>query len=233
MKKNGDLKTRLLGGGLLLLPTLWALWKGGIFVVGLLWVCFALMMVEWGVHAWAQLVRLKNRRNLPLMGGAFLYLCLAFFAIHHSILPLWGNAIFQPNATPISLIYLIALVVCTDIGAYGIGRWMGGPLLAPKISPKKTWSGFWGGLFFGGLGGMLVILLASKPLSTFLGLQTILLSLCSQGGDLLESWGKRKLHIKDSSQWIPGHGGFWDRFDGFLAAAIGWWIINGLLPITP
>lgn len=228
MTKTSDLNARLVGGALLFIPALFCLWQGGLYAVGLVWVCFGLMALELGVLAWEKRKQFTTLTSKLLIWGGFAYLLLAFVALHHTVIPLWGKGIcFQ---TPFFLIYLIALVVCTDIGAYAVGRTVGGPLLAPRISPKKTWSGFFGGLFFGTLGGMGVLFLIGGGDSYLLGFfVTLYLSLCSQGGDLLESWVKRRLNIKDSSQWIPGHGGFWDRFDGFLSASIGWFFFRFFL----
>jgi len=113
--------------------------------------------------------------------------------------------------------FLVLVVWGTDIGAYVFGRLFGGLKLAPKISPGKTWSGSFGGLFSGAVAGALLAWhLQAEPWQAFaVGL---VLSLCAQGGDLLESAIKRKLGVKDSGQTIPGHGGLFDRLDGFLAA---------------
>lgn len=120
-----------------------------------------------------------------------------------------------------SIVWLFAIVWGTDIFAYFGGRLIGGAKLWPKISPSKTWSGTLIGVFAGaflgavigaqGLGG------PTRALPLFLlGLAT---AAVSQGGDILESWVKRRFGAKDSSRLIPGHGGFMDRLDGFIAAA--------------
>ncbi|MDJ0683404.1 MAG: phosphatidate cytidylyltransferase [Alphaproteobacteria bacterium] len=118
---------------------------------------------------------------------------------------------------------LVVIVVATDICAYFFGRAIGGPKLAPKISPNKTISGALGGVF-GASGLCLVFLLALFPglvedrlLSVIL--LAVVLSAVAQCGDLLESSAKRRQGVKDSGDLIPGHGGILDRVDGFLAAA--------------
>ena len=108
----------------------------------------------------------------------------------------------------------------SDIGAYLVGRWIGGPRLAPRISPGKTWSGAVGGL----LAAVAAGLLAAHVLSDAAGLARVrwsppLLGVVAQAGDLLESFVKRRLEVKDSGHLIPGHGGLFDRLDGVLAAA--------------
>jgi phosphatidate cytidylyltransferase len=110
--------------------------------------------------------------------------------------------------------FLIAVIWGTDIGAYLVGRIAGGPKLAPKISPGKTWSGAAGGLACAALAGLLIGHLRASALPV-----ALLLSILAQSGDLLESAIKRRLGVKDSGQTIPGHGGLFDRLDGFLAAA--------------
>jgi phosphatidate cytidylyltransferase len=114
--------------------------------------------------------------------------------------------------------FLVLIIWGTDIGAYLTGRLLGGPKLAPRISPGKTWSGSLGGLLIAALAGVLLAagLLAFSWTAFAAG---ALLSLCAQAGDLLESAIKRRLGVKDSGQTIPGHGGLFDRLDGFLAAA--------------
>jgi phosphatidate cytidylyltransferase len=115
---------------------------------------------------------------------------------------------------------LFAIVWTTDIAGYFVGRAVGGPKLAPSISPKKTWSGAIAGL----VGSMIVTAIAAKFLTSTstiaLVLVTALLSVVSQAGDLGESALKRRFNVKDSSQVIPGHGGVLDRLDGFWAAAL-------------
>jgi phosphatidate cytidylyltransferase len=113
--------------------------------------------------------------------------------------------------------FLVAVIWATDIGAYLAGRLLGGAKLAPRISPGKTWSGSLGGLVLAMLAGPL--LAGGSGFSLRALAAALLLSLCAQAGDLLESAIKRKLGVKDSGRTIPGHGGLFDRLDGFLAAA--------------
>lgn len=121
----------------------------------------------------------------------------------------------------LALFLLFAVVWTTDVLGYFAGRAFGGPKLCAPISPKKTWSGAIAGAF----GGMAIAaglaqshLFGSYSTAAFAAIG-LLLSVVAQGGDLLESWVKRRFGAKDASQLIPGHGGVMDRLDGFWAAA--------------
>ncbi len=119
-----------------------------------------------------------------------------------------------------AIVFLFAIVWSTDVFAYFAGRAIGGPKLAPSISPKKTWSG----AIAGALGATLVAALAADLLGSLdigtIAIVALLLSVIAQLGDLLESWVKRHFGAKDASHLIPGHGGVMDRLDGFWAAAV-------------
>ncbi|MDQ6702599.1 MAG: phosphatidate cytidylyltransferase [Pseudomonadota bacterium] len=120
-----------------------------------------------------------------------------------------------------SIVWLFATVWGTDVFAYFGGRLIGGAKLWPKVSPSKTWSGTLTGVLAGALLGAVTgvhgLSDPARALPIFaLGLAT---AAVSQGGDIFESWVKRRFGAKDSSGLIPGHGGFMDRLDGFIAAA--------------
>ena len=132
------------------------------------------------------------------------------------------------------LLILIVSVIATDIGAYFTGRAIGGPRIAPRISPSKTWAGLLGGVMASAVWMMLatgmigtafsslqngvpVITLKSMVIAAGVG---AVFAVCAQAGDFLESWLKRKAGAKDSSNLIPGHGGVLDRADGILPVAI-------------
>jgi phosphatidate cytidylyltransferase len=118
----------------------------------------------------------------------------------------------------INILFIFAIVWATDIFAYFVGRAIGGPKLAPPISPGKTWSGAIGGTVAGVIGGVMVIYFAGEPVSGWHGIIAAVLSIGSQIGDLFESWIKRRFGVKDSSRLIPGHGGVMDRVDGLVVA---------------
>ena len=121
------------------------------------------------------------------------------------------------GAGPVTLLWVFAVVWATDIGAYAIGRGLGGPLLAPNWSPRKTWAGL--------IGGAGCAMLAGWGTARALGISSVLplvlvsagLAIVGQFGDLAESVAKRRFGVKDSSGLIPGHGGLLDRLDGLLA----------------
>ena len=119
-----------------------------------------------------------------------------------------------------ALAFLFATVWATDIFAYLTGRSLGGPLLAPRLSPKKTWTGAVGGLAGGVVAGSLVAYASAGTSPVAAGVLALILSIAAQGGDLLESSVKRRFGAKDTSALIPGHGGVMDRVDGFLVAAL-------------
>lgn len=132
---------------------------------------------------------------------------VAFIAIGHD--PQWGRE---------TLAVVIVAVAATDIGAYFTGKAFGGPKLAPRISPKKTWAGL--------IGGIICASLLTVGMSRIFGFPIWLgaalgpgLAVISQLGDLFESAIKRRFGVKDSGGIIPGHGGLFDRVDGHLAAA--------------
>ena len=104
--------------------------------------------------------------------------------------------------------------------AYFVGRAVGGPLLWPRVSPKKTWAGALGGLIGGVAAGALVAYASGGPKPAAAAALALVLSIVAQGGDLFESAIKRRFGAKDASHLIPGHGGVMDRLDGFLVAAL-------------
>ena len=121
--------------------------------------------------------------------------------------------------------FILAVVWATDIFAYFVGKSLGGPKLAPSISPNKTWSGFFGGVLFAVLAGAAVlgayVWKGVLPGNVWWFVAVaVLLSIVSQCGDLFESWVKRRSGAKDSGRIIPGHGGLMDRIDGLGAAAV-------------
>jgi phosphatidate cytidylyltransferase len=215
-----------------------ALWLGG-----WVWVAFV-ALVAMGVYAeWTRLVLAFAPqawlRILWLLGGA-IYVLIASSEL--AMLHLWGGVF------PVLL--MIGAVVATDIGAYFAGRSFGGPKIAPKVSPSKTWSGLCGGIIAAGLALIAAYLIegvihgmrawawsASHAFDyTFTAMAWgkllpkaliggALIAVVAQTGDFFESWMKRRAGVKDSSQLIPGHGGLFDRADGLLAVAF----VTGLL----
>ncbi len=118
-----------------------------------------------------------------------------------------------------AVLLLFAIVWTTDIAAYFAGRAIGGPLLLPRVSPKKTWSGAIAGLAAAVIAAIVLAKIAGLSGLPAIAMIAVLLSAVSQAGDLFESALKRKFGAKDSGHLIPGHGGLMDRLDGFVAAA--------------
>lgn len=179
----------------------------GLFALAALWWAVALLLVSrfpGGVPLW------RHTPTRLLMGLLVL-------------LPAWLALVYLrvQGAGELLILFLIALVAAADIGAYFSGRAFGRRKLAPRVSPGKSWEGFWGGL----ASALLLALLVWLPLGAgWLPLPALLAIaaatvLASVLGDLLESMFKRQRGIKDSGTLLPGHGGVLDRLDSLSAAA--------------
>ena len=118
------------------------------------------------------------------------------------------------------IFWLLFVVWATDIGAYAAGRLIGGPKLAPSISPKKTWAGLLGGMACAALLGVVLSLFYESVNGAKLALFGAVLAVVAQVGDLFESGVKRHFNVKDSSGLIPGHGGLLDRIDGLISVSL-------------
>lgn len=116
--------------------------------------------------------------------------------------------------------YLIVCVIATDVGAYFSGRLIGGPKLAPRISPNKTWAGLLGAMAASAVVGAIFAAIMPGGNVAALAALAVVLAVVAQAGDLGESMLKRAFGAKDASQIIPGHGGFMDRVDGLIAAVV-------------
>ncbi len=245
--KFGDLWVRIVSAVVMAAIAGIVFWKGGDYVTVLLVVVGGLMAWEFrrlilpdastsDMGLWVMVAGTSGAvvaANLFGFFWAFPIVALAaviLWQIKHKR-PLWISAGMVYLATPLaallvirdvqglgSVLWLVGVVIASDVGGYFFGRIFGGPKLWPAISPKKTWSGTLGGWAlalvvgfaywaFGGTQGFQEIMVLSIPLA-----------MAAQAGDLFESWLKRKAGIKDSSHLIPGHGGLLDRFDGLLAA---------------
>ncbi len=157
--------------------------------------------------ALALLLGLASRR--PAMAWGFVYIGVPAFAL---LVMSWA----------FYALVLWAMVVtwATDIGAYAAGRTIGGPKLAPRISPNKTWAGLIGGVLAAALLGWLVASLETFSLGMPFAWLGAVMAVAAQLGDLYESWEKRRAGVKDSGALLPGHGGVLDRVDGLLPVAL-------------
>jgi phosphatidate cytidylyltransferase len=120
----------------------------------------------------------------------------------------------------LTVLFLFAIVWTTDIGAYFVGRAVGGPKLVPLVSPNKTWAGALGGMGAAVIAAVAVAKAAALTNLFAIAMLAIVLSISAQGGDLFESFLKRRFDARDSSRLIPGHGGLMDRLDGFVTASV-------------
>jgi phosphatidate cytidylyltransferase len=236
MAQLADLRARVLTAAIIAPAALFCMWVGGVWWSGLMLLCVGVLGWEWVrlcggrsrrppgalVLAPVLLGALCAAFNWPLIGlavvaaGAILAWRMAGGLPAHWLgfgvlyIGIAGIALLELRhdgaAGRGNVLFLFLVVWASDISAYFAGRFLGGPKLAPRISPNKTWSGALGGL----LGAMLVGLGAALALG---------LGLATQSGDMFESWIKRRFGVKDSSGLLPGHGGLLDRLDGVLAAA--------------
>ena len=204
-----DFGTRVLSAAVLAPLALACVWVGGI--------AFTLVVIAAMVglvFEWLSLCRLPAARDEAalLCPAGLLYIAIAGAAV------LWLRD--DPVVGRVNLLFMLFTVWACDIGAYLVGRWIGGPRLAPAISPGKTRSGALGGLIAAIAAGLLAAHFLSDVATTWRAASVAaVLGVVAQAGDLLESFVKRRLDVKDSGHLIPGHGGLFDRLDGILAAA--------------
>jgi len=180
-----------------------AVWIGFPWIDLVAAVAAPLMIGEW--------LRLTRRRPVA-RAGLIVYSIAAVLAL------LWLR--HQPAFGRETILWIVACVWATDIGAYFIGSYAGGARLAPSISPSKTWSGLVGGASATAVVSALCGLAVGAGETVTLALAGVGIALVAQAGDLLESAQKRRAGVKDSGRLIPGHGGILDRIDGLIAALV-------------
>jgi phosphatidate cytidylyltransferase len=244
-----DLRLRILSAAILAPLALTCIWAGGTAFAGLLTLVTAGLAYEWlglcqqrtpaaiavfatlpltvVLTAWAGpvpallLLAAATVAGIGLAGGLSptrpLALGLPYLGIA-AVALVWLR---QPSVSGgANVIVLLLIVWASDIGAYLFGRAVGGPRLAPAISPGKTWSGAIGGLIAAAATGLAAsAILGTAPISWRPVGFAVLIGIISQAGDLFESQLKRHFGVKDSGQIIPGHGGLLDRLDAVLTAA--------------
>ena len=160
----------------------------------------------------------KDHSQFPKTG--FLYAGLLYIAFPLAL----SNAVVSRTGeySGLLMVAFFCIIWASDVGAYCFGMLFGqkgGKKLCPQISPKKSWAGFWGGLFLAAVAGAVLHFtgLLSFPLVHCL-VMALLMALAGVAGDLFESLWKRSYGVKDSGSIIPGHGGLLDRFDSSLFA---------------
>lgn len=231
-KKNSDLPVRLASAIVMLAIAGTALWAGGVYLqafVGLV----ALVAFGEFCRLVFKATNARINRVVGIAAGAAYFGIATWLLLERSDL----------------IVFLVGSVIFVDTFAYFAGRAIGGPKIAPKISPSKTWAGLFGGavgasLFFATYAQLWLAYLC-QPILKLIDdyprgfdhrcdyvpwsfdvatvMQVLLIGLVvatiAQSGDFLESWLKRKAGLKDSSNLIPGHGGVFDRTDGVIAVA--------------
>lgn len=238
--KKSDLGVRTISAIVMVAVAGTALWLGGA-----VWAGFAIAVAMGVLWEWRGLVRgfcsTAAHRLIWTTAG------IAYVGAASAMLLYLRNAGPQ-SAVPV--LYVVLAVIGTDVGAYFAGRAIGGPKIAPRISPSKTWAGLGGGIV-GATAALLIVrgfdcdmldgpapgfgtcvsnaLLIDGGRMLAMGAAAAVIA---QAGDFFESWMKRRAGVKDSSHLIPGHGGLFDRVDGLLAVlfvmavmlALGWFL---------
>lgn len=239
-----DLRPRVISAAVLIALSLIAVWIGGI--AWRAFISLACGIMVWELVRMVDTARDKSAPVLGVLAGgcalAAAYLPPAFalpllllpsmagfgrmerggvtYAVLTALILLAGYGFMKLRADLglVWMLWLVCVVVITDVGGYFAGRAFGGPKLWPRVSPKKTWSG----AIAGWVGAALVGLIFAGTTHAGIGLMgiSVAISMASQIGDMAESTVKRRAGVKDSSALIPGHGGLLDRFDGMLGAAL-------------
>lgn len=197
-----ELAIRTLSGLAMMAVALLAAVFGGYYFAVLVAAAATAMFYEW--------MRIVRGWGPAWSVGGFFYALLPALAL------LWVRD--RADHGLLLLLWIFIVTWTTDIGAYFVGRTIGRRKLAPSISPGKTVEGLYGGMagaaLFGGawalFTGLPHVVLVLAPL----------FALAAQGGDLFESWMKRRAGVKDSGNWLPGHGGVLDRLDGLVPVAV-------------
>jgi phosphatidate cytidylyltransferase len=221
--KKSDLGVRTLSAIVMIAITAAAFWIDGIVLIAFISLIGAVILWEyWGLIS--KIVQpVVPRIGWMLFGGV--YVGVACFMLLLLSSPWIGR---------VAVLVPIGCVIATDVGAYFAGRTFGGPKIAPKISPSKTWSGLIGGMIASGLAVIFIQNLYLSPDSSDRNpfvqfLIGALIAIVAQAGDFAESYLKRRAGVKDSSNLIPGHGGFLDRLDGLLAVLF----VAGIIALSP
>ena len=171
---------------------------------------FAIAVAAAATAIYYEWTRIVQGWSLTWKIGGFVYALVPALAL------LW---IRERDAHGLELLLWVFLVTwATDIGAYFAGRRFGRAKLAPSISPNKTWAGLYGGILAAtAIAGLWAVLTGlGKPLLIL----APVFAASAQAGDLFESWMKRRAGVKDSGNWLPGHGGLLDRLDGLVPVAV-------------
>ena len=247
---SSNLKLRLISGAVLATVAFLLTYAGPLPFALLILVCALVISWEWGrlvrgatfdlgffLHA------IGVTAAIVLAAAGYAALALAVLVIAAiTLIPLYigrgarlsGLGVFYVGLPAVALLWLrsdepfgftavlfvFAVVWASDTAAYAAGRSIGGPKLWPRVSPNKTWAGFAGALTAGAAAGAIFAVLEPEVAPLRLILVGVALAFVAQAGDLAESALKRLFNLKDASDLIPGHGGFMDRMDSIVAAAV-------------
>lgn len=237
-----DLSARVISGLAMVAIGLAVIWAGGhvlrlvfaLVAAGMVWELVRLLAPE----AHKSALAMAGAAGLALLGALYLPVMLALplllapamagiaWVPRHRVLYLSYTALIIVAAFGMVqlrevsgmgwMLWLVLVVVATDVAGYFAGRAIGGPKFWPRVSPKKTWSGTVAGWVAAALVGVVFMAEVGPGL---IGL-SVAVAMASQMGDMAESAMKRRVGAKDSSSLIPGHGGLLDRFDGMLGGAV-------------
>ena len=211
--RTSDLPKRAASAVVMLAVAGAALWAGGAW-----WQALVTIIAFGVLWEWLGLARRFVRSPVGLVAWSVagaLYVCGAGWTL-----------LFMRDQQAGYVLLIVGAVIATDVGAYFAGRTIGGPKIAPRISPSKTWAGLGGGAVAATAYLAVYVWLSFLDRSyvpLFLMFALVLGPFCAcvaQAGDFFESWLKRKAHVKDSGRLIPGHGGLFDRVDGLMAVCL-------------
>lgn len=210
-----DLGVRTASAVVMVLLAGLALWQGG-------WVWLALVaLVSAGVYfEWSKLV--LGLAQSPVARAVWFLVGLGYIGLAAATLV----ALRAPQSGLRPIVSLVVTVIAVDIGAYLAGRLIGGPKIAPSISPGKTWAGLIGAM----LAATLLMVQFWKNEWAYAAAGPVI-AIVAQAGDFFESWMKRRAGVKDSGKLIPGHGGLFDRVDGLIAVAFVIGILHIIRPL--
>ncbi len=253
----GDLRKRVLSAIIMVSVGAAEIWLGGSAFAALVIVLTALMV--WELAAMTAPARRNTPVTLAAMAGAALAAALVlrtdvavlFLMVPTLMLALtprrdrrlaaayalaimlagYGLVTLRNDSGTPTILWLVAVVVASDVMGYFVGRLVGGPKFWPAVSPKKTWSGTvagWAGAVLVAMG----FLLSGYGTWVLVPL-SVLVAFAGQMGDSAESWVKRRSGVKDASALIPGHGGVLDRFDALIGAVVVVMLVRLVWPDAP
>lgn len=226
-KAPSGLLRRIITATILICLTVAALSAGTFWFDGLLGLVWIATVVEWtrlfarqAQHVIRHPLNAGDADYVRFLRTPIYYWFLYGFFVLYSIAAFIGAAKIVHNH--VTAMYMVLILVWTsDIGAYAFGNWLKGAKLCPSISPNKTWAGAMGAIL------VPVVLMILMP-NTIAGVEILhlplwkiaLLGATAQLGDLLISLVKRYLRVKHTGDWLPGHGGIWDRLDSLMAVTL-------------